>query len=55
MKAAVLRNNFLLCPQYYNSFGDIIKEMIYRTRQIDKVQSARALVLCLQQVNLLYT
>lgn len=39
-----------ICPQYYNDFGDIIKETMYRTRQIDKIESARTLVLCLQQV-----
>lgn len=39
-----------LCPQYYNDFGDIIKETVYRTRQMDKIESARTLVLCLQQV-----
>lgn len=39
-----------LCPQYYNDFGDIIKETMYRTRQTDKIESARTLVLCLQQV-----
>ncbi len=37
-------------PQYYNDFGDIIKETMYRTRQMDKIESARTLVLCLQQV-----
>lgn len=39
-----------LCPQYFNDFGDIIKETMYRTRQMDKIESARTLVLCLQQV-----
>lgn len=39
-----------LSPQYYNDFGDIIKETMCRTRQMDKIQSARTLVLCLQQV-----
>lgn len=39
-----------LSPQYYNDFGDIIKETMYRTRQTDKIESARTLVLCLQQV-----
>uniref|UniRef100_A0A669F4R1 Cohesin subunit SA n=1 Tax=Oreochromis niloticus TaxID=8128 RepID=A0A669F4R1_ORENI len=39
-----------LCLQYYNDFGDIIKETMYRTRQMDKIESARTLVLCLQQL-----
>ncbi|XP_038140709.1 cohesin subunit SA-2 isoform X1 [Cyprinodon tularosa] len=42
-----------LYPHYmklYSDFGDIIKETIYRTRQIDKIESARTLVLCLQQL-----
>lgn len=41
---------FMYYMKYYNDFGDIIKEMIYRTRQMDKIESARALVLCLQQL-----
>ncbi|XP_060909146.1 cohesin subunit SA-2 isoform X3 [Labrus mixtus] len=36
--------------KYYNDFGDIIKETMYRTRQTDKIESARTLVLCLQQL-----
>lgn len=36
--------------QYYNDFGDIIKETLNRTRQMDKMESARTLVQCLQQV-----
>src|SRR4029434_11282498 len=36
--------------QYYYDFGDIIKETLNRTRQMDKIESARTLVLCLQQV-----
>uniref|UniRef100_A0A8C9WE29 Cohesin subunit SA n=1 Tax=Scleropages formosus TaxID=113540 RepID=A0A8C9WE29_SCLFO len=36
--------------RYYNDFGDIIKEMLSRTRQMDKIESARTLVLCLQQL-----
>lgn len=47
--------NFCLCPQYSNDFGDIIKETMYRTRQMDKIQSARTLVLSLQQVELFQT
>uniref|UniRef100_A0A8B9LL21 Cohesin subunit SA n=1 Tax=Astyanax mexicanus TaxID=7994 RepID=A0A8B9LL21_ASTMX len=35
--------------KYYNDFGDIIKETLNRTRQMDKIESARTLVLCLQQ------
>uniref|UniRef100_A0A670IKK0 Cohesin subunit SA n=1 Tax=Podarcis muralis TaxID=64176 RepID=A0A670IKK0_PODMU len=34
----------------YNDFGDIIKETLSRTRQNDKIQSAKTLILCLQQV-----
>ncbi|XP_029936058.1 cohesin subunit SA-2 [Myripristis murdjan] len=36
--------------KYYNDFGDIIKETLYRTRQMDKIESAQTLVLCLQQL-----
>ncbi|XP_047227314.1 cohesin subunit SA-2 isoform X2 [Girardinichthys multiradiatus] len=36
--------------KHYSDFGDIIKETIYRTRQTDKIESARTLVLCLQQL-----
>uniref|UniRef100_A0A665VQU9 Cohesin subunit SA n=1 Tax=Echeneis naucrates TaxID=173247 RepID=A0A665VQU9_ECHNA len=41
---------FMYYMKYYNDFGDIIKETISRTRQIDKIESARTLVLCLQQL-----
>ncbi|KAM3607691.1 uncharacterized protein V6R79_011826 [Siganus canaliculatus] len=41
---------FMYYMKYYNDFGDIIKETMTRTRQIDKIESARALVLCLQQL-----
>ncbi|XP_040912788.1 cohesin subunit SA-2 isoform X2 [Toxotes jaculatrix] len=41
---------FMYYVKYYNDFGDIIKEMVYRTRQMDKIESARTLVLCLQQL-----
>ncbi|XP_068428876.1 cohesin subunit SA-2 isoform X2 [Clinocottus analis] len=36
--------------KYHNDFGDIIKETMYRTRQMDKMDSARTLVLSLQQL-----
>lgn len=36
--------------KHYSDFGDIIKETIYRTRQTDKIESSRTLVLCLQQL-----
>ncbi|XP_048862128.1 cohesin subunit SA-2 isoform X2 [Brienomyrus brachyistius] len=41
---------FKLYMQYYSDFGDIIKETLSRTRQMDKMESARTLVLCLQQL-----
>uniref|UniRef100_A0A3B4YMI1 Cohesin subunit SA n=1 Tax=Seriola lalandi dorsalis TaxID=1841481 RepID=A0A3B4YMI1_SERLL len=41
---------FMYYMKYYNDFGDIIKETMYRTRQIDKIESSRTLVLCLQQL-----
>ncbi|KAM4558015.1 cohesin subunit SA-2 [Odontesthes bonariensis] len=41
---------FMYYMKYHNDFGDIIKETIYRTRQIDKIESARSLVLSLQQL-----
>ncbi|KAA8587117.1 hypothetical protein FQN60_000953 [Etheostoma spectabile] len=34
--------------RYYNDYGDIIKETLSKTRQIDKVQCAKTLVLSLQ-------
>ncbi|XP_066477866.1 cohesin subunit SA-2-like isoform X2 [Tiliqua scincoides] len=33
-----------------NDFGDIIKETLSRTRNNDKIQSAKTLILCLQQL-----
>ncbi|XP_074848358.1 cohesin subunit SA-2-like [Carettochelys insculpta] len=34
----------------YNDFGDIIKETLSRTRNNNRIQSAKTLVLCLQQL-----
>uniref|UniRef100_A0A8C8B980 Cohesin subunit SA n=1 Tax=Otus sunia TaxID=257818 RepID=A0A8C8B980_9STRI len=34
----------------YNYFGDIIKETLSKTRHNDKIQSAKTLILCLQQL-----
>ncbi|XP_025964777.1 cohesin subunit SA-2-like isoform X2 [Dromaius novaehollandiae] len=34
----------------YNDFGDIIKETLSRTRHNNKIQSAKTLILCLQQL-----
>ncbi|KAG8586674.1 hypothetical protein GDO81_005448 [Engystomops pustulosus] len=34
----------------YNDFGDIIKETLSRTRQVNRIESAKTLVLCLKQV-----
>ncbi|XP_058470569.1 cohesin subunit SA-2 isoform X1 [Solea solea] len=41
---------FMYYMKYYNDFGDIIKETMCRARQIDKIESSRTLVLCLQQL-----
>nr|XP_057938083.1 cohesin subunit SA-2 isoform X2 [Doryrhamphus excisus] len=41
---------FAYYVKYYNDFGDIIKEMMYRSRQMDKIESSRTLVLSLQQL-----
>uniref|UniRef100_A0A7N4NJ40 Cohesin subunit SA n=1 Tax=Sarcophilus harrisii TaxID=9305 RepID=A0A7N4NJ40_SARHA len=37
--------------QTYHDFGDIIKETINRTRHNDKIESARTLIVCLQEDN----
>lgn len=37
-------------PQYYNDYGDIIKETLSKTRQTDKILCAKTLILSLQQV-----
>ncbi|NXB34605.1 STAG2 protein, partial [Eulacestoma nigropectus] len=34
----------------YSDFGDIIKEMLSKTRHNNKIQSAKTLILCLQQL-----
>uniref|UniRef100_A0A1A8CXU0 Stromal antigen 2a n=1 Tax=Nothobranchius kadleci TaxID=1051664 RepID=A0A1A8CXU0_NOTKA len=36
--------------RYYNDYGDIIKETMSKTRQIDKVQCAKTLVISLQKL-----
>ncbi|XP_075887185.1 cohesin subunit SA-2 isoform X2 [Nelusetta ayraudi] len=41
---------FMYYMKYYNDFGDVIKETLCRTRQMDRIQSARTLTLCLQQL-----
>ncbi|XP_072300991.1 cohesin subunit SA-2 [Eucyclogobius newberryi] len=41
---------FMCYVKYYNDFGDIIKETLCRTRQTDKNESTRTLVLSLQQL-----
>lgn len=42
---------FSFSLQYYNDYGDIIKETMSKTRQIDKIQCAKTLILSLQQVS----
>ncbi|KAK7882344.1 hypothetical protein WMY93_028518 [Mugilogobius chulae] len=41
---------FMSYVKFYNDFGDIIKETLCRTRQVDKTESTRTLVLSLQQL-----
>lgn len=41
----------LILFQYYNDYGDIIKETLSKTRQIDKILCAKTLILSLQQVS----
>uniref|UniRef100_A0A3B4YZD0 Cohesin subunit SA n=1 Tax=Stegastes partitus TaxID=144197 RepID=A0A3B4YZD0_9TELE len=36
--------------RYYNDYGDIIKETMSKTRQIDKIQCAKTLILSLQRL-----
>uniref|UniRef100_A0A4W6FQH7 Cohesin subunit SA n=1 Tax=Lates calcarifer TaxID=8187 RepID=A0A4W6FQH7_LATCA len=36
--------------KYYNDYGDIIKETMSKTRQIDKIQCAKTLILSLQKL-----
>uniref|UniRef100_A0AAQ5YF32 Cohesin subunit SA n=1 Tax=Amphiprion ocellaris TaxID=80972 RepID=A0AAQ5YF32_AMPOC len=36
--------------RYYNDYGDIIKETMSKTRQIDKIQCAKTLILSLQNL-----
>lgn len=39
-------------PQFYNDYGDIIKETLTRARQIDRSHCSRILLLSLKQVRL---
>uniref|UniRef100_A0A8C6WHK0 Cohesin subunit SA n=1 Tax=Neogobius melanostomus TaxID=47308 RepID=A0A8C6WHK0_9GOBI len=41
---------FMCYVKHYNDFGDIIKETLCRTRQTDKTESTRTLVLSLHQL-----
>ncbi|XP_068592758.1 cohesin subunit SA-2 [Cebidichthys violaceus] len=50
LEMSVAAEVFMYYMKYHNDFGDIIKETMYRTRQMDKMDSARTLVLCLQQL-----
>lgn len=36
--------------QFYDDYGDIIKETLNQTRQIDRIEWAHTLLLSLQQV-----
>uniref|UniRef100_A0A4W4GFR2 Cohesin subunit SA n=1 Tax=Electrophorus electricus TaxID=8005 RepID=A0A4W4GFR2_ELEEL len=45
-----INHNALYSYQYYNDYGDIIKETMSKTRQIDKIQCAKTLILSLQQL-----
>lgn len=45
---------FFPLPQYYNDYGDIIKETLSKTRQTDKILCAKTLILSLQQVRVLF-
>uniref|UniRef100_A0AAQ6IJ25 Cohesin subunit SA n=1 Tax=Anabas testudineus TaxID=64144 RepID=A0AAQ6IJ25_ANATE len=49
LEMSVAAEVFMYYMKYYNDFGDIIKETMCRTRQMDKIESARTLVLSLQQ------
>uniref|UniRef100_A0A7N6BLD9 Cohesin subunit SA n=1 Tax=Anabas testudineus TaxID=64144 RepID=A0A7N6BLD9_ANATE len=55
LEMSVAAEVFMYYMKYYNDFGDIIKETMCRTRQMDKIESARTLVLSLQQVQSLRT
>lgn len=48
--SVTLKLCFFFFSQYYNDYGDIIKETLSKTRQIDKIQCAKTLILSLQQV-----
>ncbi|KAM9343399.1 cohesin subunit SA-2 isoform 2-T3 [Pholidichthys leucotaenia] len=50
LEMSMVAEVFMYYTKYYNDFGDIIKETMFRTRQMDKIESARTLVLCLQQL-----
>lgn len=52
MNAAAEVYQFYL--KHYHHFGDIIKETITRTRQNDRLRNALSLLLCLQQVSVLF-
>lgn len=41
---------FMCYVKHYSDFGDIIKETMCRTRQIDKIESTRTLIVSLQQL-----
>uniref|UniRef100_A0AAQ5XAR7 Cohesin subunit SA n=1 Tax=Amphiprion ocellaris TaxID=80972 RepID=A0AAQ5XAR7_AMPOC len=47
---ALFVNISCLFSQYYNDYGDIIKETMSKTRQIDKIQCAKTLILSLQNL-----
>ncbi|XP_056145578.1 cohesin subunit SA-2 [Lampris incognitus] len=50
LEMSVAAEVFMYYTKFYNDFGDIIKETLYRTRQMDKIESAHTLVQCLQQL-----
>lgn len=50
-RLSLIITHILSSLQYYNDYGDIIKETMSKTRQIDKIQCAKTLILSLQQVS----
>ncbi|XP_076011271.1 cohesin subunit SA-2 isoform X2 [Genypterus blacodes] len=50
LEMSVAAEVFMYYMKYFNDFGDIIKETLNKTRQMDKIESTRTLVLCLQEL-----
>ena len=50
MPVTCLYTVWVFCVQFYNDYGDIIKATLSKSREINKVTTAKTLIMSLTQV-----